>query len=390
MKKLLFISFILLLSLPAFSNTAKQKYLKGNLSEKTAVLREAADDDRYWLSKQAIDFVYENYKILEDDRDFENFAVTAIYSIPDFENIKNLSLESYQEFGKTLRLIYLNYTSSNNVKCAILSKYISLKNYFPMTDFVSDINADLVKSHSSLMDGTLYQSIVSALGVVGNKDSFVLLFDDYAKNKVPQYNNEIRNTLTNLIPVSMDNFLYLIHSKDIQFLKAVYSLINKNPKISQNYLSEIAENLLNESILLMSNSTENNKELIAIQLGALRILDENKCTRASSSVISYFEVAKQQHKKEIITDSDFIAVVYALGNLAPISSVTPLVTYLEDTNKAVENGEKVSYEVVNAVIKTLGSIGDKSAFDSLLAVTYLDYPDYVLSATREALAGLKW
>ena len=76
--------------------------------------------------------------------------------------------------------------------------------------------------------------------------------------------------------------------------------------------------------------------------------------------------------------------------MAPISSVSPLVEYLESANASVEKEEMVSYEVVTAVIKTLGAIGDKSAFDSLLAVTYLDYPDYVLSATREALAGLKW
>ena len=54
------------------------------------------------------------------------------------------------------------------------------------------------------------------------------------------------------------------------------------------------------------------------------------------------------------------------------------------------NGKSVSIHVVEAVIKTLGAIGNKSAFDSLLGVTYLNYPESVLSAAREALAGLKW
>lgn len=389
MKRLFLSLFILFIFFPCFSQTARQRFLKGNLSDKATVLRDAANEDKYWLSSKSIDFVYENYQYLGDDRDFENFAVSAIYSIPDFEGL-TLSKESYQEIGKKLRLIYFNYTSSNNVKCAILSKYVSLKNYYPTEELTAGINADLMKTDPALMDSTLFHSIVSALGVIGDKESFVLLFDAYAKNKVTQYNNELREALSNLIPQGIDLYLSLIHSKDIDYLRATYNLINNNSKISQNFISEIAENLLNESILLMSNSTENTKELVAIQLGAINILDVNNCTRAASSVVAYFDVAKRVHSNSLISDKDFVGVVYALGNLAPISSVSPLVEYLESANASVEKEEMVSYEVVTAIIKTLGAIGDKSAFDSLLAVTYLDYPDYVLSATREALAGLKW
>ena len=389
MKRLFLSLFILFIFFPCFSQTARQRFLKGNLSDKATVLRDAANEDKYWLSSKSIDFVYENYQYLGDDRDFENFAVSAIYSIPDFEGLK-LSKESYQEIGKKLRLIYFNYISSNNVKCAILSKYVSLRNYYPTEELTAGINADLMKTDPALMDSTLFHSIVSALGVIGDKESFVLLFDAYAKNKVTQYNNELREALSNLIPQGIDLYLSLIHSKDIDYLRATYNLINNNSKISQNFISEIAENLLNESILLMSNSTENTKELVAIQLGAINILDVNNCTRAASSVVAYFDVAKRVHSNSLISDKDFVGVVYALGNLAPISSVSPLVEYLESANASVEKEEMVSYEVVTAVIKTLGAIGDKSAFDSLLAVTYLDYPDYVLSATREALAGLKW
>lgn len=389
MKRLFLSLFILFIFFPCFSQTAKQRFLKGNLSDKATVLRDAANEDKYWLSSKSIDFVYENYQYLGDDRDFENFAVSAIYSIPDFEGLK-LSKESYQEIGKKLRLIYFNYTSSNNVKCAILSKYVSLRNYYPTEELTAGINADLMKTDPALMDSTLFHSIVSALGVIGDKESFVLLFDAYAKNKVTQYNNELREALSNLIPQGIDLYLSLIHSKDIDYLRATYNLINNNSKISQNFISEIAENLLNESILLMSNSTEKTKELVAIQLGAINILDVNNCTRAASSVVAYFDVAKRVHSNSLISDKDFVGVVYALGNLAPISSVSPLVEYLESANASVEKEEMVSYEVVTAIIKTLGAIGDKSAFDSLLAVTYLEYPDYVLSATREALAGLKW
>ena len=63
---------------------------------------------------------------------------------------------------------------------------------------------------------------------------------------------------------------------------------------------------------------------------------------------------------------------------------------LEEFNNKKEKDEKLSIPVVKAVINTLGAIGNKTAFDYLLAVTYLSYPDEVLSAAREALAGLRW
>ena len=59
-------------------------------------------------------------------------------------------------------------------------------------------------------------------------------------------------------------------------------------------------------------------------------------------------------------------------------------------SKTLEKGNSVSSEIALAVINTLGAIGDKAAFDSLLAVTYLNYEESVLTAAREALSGLRW
>ena len=59
-------------------------------------------------------------------------------------------------------------------------------------------------------------------------------------------------------------------------------------------------------------------------------------------------------------------------------------------NSKVGNLTNVQVNVVIAVINTLGAIGDKTAIDSLLDVTYLTYPESVLSAAQNALLELKW
>ena len=67
-----------------------------------------------------------------------------------------------------------------------------------------------------------------------------------------------------------------------------------------------------------------------------------------------------------------------------------ILRYLEVLNNQKENNADVSTVVILSVINTLGAIGDKSAFDSLLATTLLFYPEEVLTAARNALSGLRW
>ena len=167
-------------------------------------------------------------------------------------------------------------------------------------------------------------------------------------------------------------------------------LIKKNNDISSKFLSEIAENILNESILLLDNSSGDSKALVGIQMEALQILNDNKWTRASESVISFYEVAKFEYSSGVMTEDQYITVIKTLPNIAPITSVNNLIRTLGELNISIEIQQDVSEAVVLAVINSLGTIGDKSAFDALLSVTYLNYPETVLSAARVALAGLKW
>ena len=183
--------------------------------------------------------------------------------------------------------------------------------------------------------------------------------------------------------------MYIINEKDIAKNKPLFEKIVKNSKISKNNLCEIAENLLNSSILYVENSTEKD-DFTKLQIEVLQVLSSNNWTRASSSAISFFIFAKDKFTNGLISEEDMIKIVSSLINVAPIESISPLVSYLVELNSLTEMGKSVSIPVVEAVIKTLGAIGNKSAFDSLLGVTYLNYPESVLSAAREALAGLKW
>ena len=107
-------------------------------------------------------------------------------------------------------------------------------------------------------------------------------------------------------------------------------------------------------------------------------------------MLHFFAAAKNEYKQGILNDDQFSTVIEAIIIIAPLEAVNPLIDLLGEYNNDVENNRKVSANVVIAVINTLGALGDKTAFDILLSVTYLSYPEKVLSAAQTALAGLKW
>ena len=105
----------------------------------------------------------------------------------------------------------------------------------------------------------------------------------------------------------------------------------------------------------------------------------------------FYEKSKTKYESKEVTEEQFVQVVLGLKNTVPLKAVSLLCEHLSQLNKMMEQNEQsVSENLVFSIIQTLGAIGDKNAFDSLLAVTYYNYSDTVISSARDALARLKW
>ena len=87
MKKTLSLIILMSITLSAFAQTTQSsrvKFIKGNLADKTAAVREASDSDAAWVSEKAVNFCLENKELLGNDRELDGLAVAAILSFsPD-------------------------------------------------------------------------------------------------------------------------------------------------------------------------------------------------------------------------------------------------------------------------------------------------------------------
>ena len=365
------------------------KFIKGNISEKTSAVREASGSESILLALKAIDFSLENKDILGNDRELEGLAVAAVLSIsPDY--IKNANDSQKAIIVSQFINLFNKFSASNTVAIATLTKYSSLFEYLQDRQFVETLNFFLKSQEIKKIDESVMKSVLNTLQLIGNSDTFLILYDFFDDKAYAHIKNEIENTLVSLAFISQNEIIGLLETADIKDLSQIFKIIKKNSKISKNYVCDVSEKVISKSILLLGSSSFVSQEDILVQLEALNNLSDNKWTRASLVAVSYFQFAKKIYNQNLMTETQFESVINCLSNVSPVDAVIPLTAYLEELNRQKENETDVSSAIVLSVIKTLGAIGDKSAFDSLLAVTYLDYDESILSAARKALSGLRW
>ena len=393
MKKIAFLliifSHILFLCAQNPDNEKLIKFIKGNISEKTSAVREASGAESILLALKAIDFSLENKDLLGNDRELEGLAVAAILSIsPDY--IKNANDSQKSIIVSQFINLFNKFFESNTVAIATLTKYSSLYEYMQDRQFVETLNFFLKSQEIKKTDESVIKSVLNTLQLIGNSDTFLILYSILSDKDYSNIRNEIENTLVSLAFISQNEIIGLLETADIKDLSQIFKIIKKNSKISKNYVCDFSEKVISKSILLLGSSSFVSQEDILVQLEALNNLSDNKWTRASLVAVSYFQFAKKIYNQNLMTETQFESVINCLSNVSPVDAVNPLTAYLEELNRQKENETDVSSAIVLSVIKTLGAIGDKSAFDSLLAVTYLDYDESILSAARKALSGLRW
>ena len=393
MKKIAFLliifSHVLFLCAQNPDNEKLIKFIKGNISEKTSAVREASGAESILLALKAIDFSLENKDLLGNDRELEGLAVAAILSIsPDY--IKNANDSQKSIIVSQFINLFNKFFESNTVAIATLTKYSSLYEYMQDRQFVETLNFFLKSQEIKKTDESVIKSVLNTLQLIGNSETFLILYSVLNDKDYSNIKNEIENTLVSLAFISQNEIIGLLETADVKDLSQIFKIIKKNSKISKNYICDVSEKVISKSILLLGSSSFVSQEDILVQLEALNNLSDNKWTRASLVAVSYFQFAKKIYNQNLMTETQFESVINCLSNVSPVDAVNPLTAYLEELNRQKENETEVSSAIVLSVIKTLGAIGDKSAFDSLLAVTYLDYDESILSAARKALSGLRW
>lgn len=381
--KALFLGVFSALCLNAFAEPKSYEidYIKGNFSQKTQAVKRASEAGDYSLVVDAINFCVDVEKLLgDDDRELNILVETSVRCL------KNSTVFSNEQISALLCSVFTAFSTSN-VRIAVLEKL----NSFPSSTNVNLVNAYIYDrcQSGSPMDDVLKKAI-QIVKTSGNSVSFWYLFSADVLQIWPESASLLQESYGALASNCEVEVLNLFSKVNASQKSYILSIISKNKDFPSKIQGEVAENALSEAIIAYGEKKDFSDDEIKLQLDALEILANTKWTRASSMASSYFSVACKEYEDGRITDVQFCNVISNVTSIASGDTCQVLSQYLDFLNKSKESGNAPCKAVVLSVINALGELGNKSAFDYLLYVTYLDYGDDVVQAARNALSNLKW
>lgn len=389
MKKSFFILTVLFFTSYLFSMGSKNQrnFVKGNIIDKTEAVKAASEVEIVDLAKAAIEFSLNYKEILGDDSELSALAISGITALP-VEYIENSNMTEKNLISEKLIGLYSVF-EDENVKIAVLNKISSFK--FSVENFIPLLN-DFVKNSSVNEENlVLLKSVVNTLGSIGNNQSFIIMLGALSEKKLEPLFENLEKSLCMLAEPLEKEILDILRRGNVKDCRRLFDLIVKKSENSQIFKAEIAENVLLRTIYIYENSNSTDEDLISLQLESFDFLKKLKWTRASNTIVSYLKTARSEYDQKLLEEDKFCEIITGVSDVAPIGAIQPLATYLIFLNsKMEEKSSDVSENLVLAIIKSLGAIGDKNAFDALLGVTYFEYSDSVIAAARDALAKLKW
>ena len=357
------------------------KFVKGNISEKTSAIRSAEGSEKTLLAEMGLDFLDTNASILTGDMDLSALGIASVLSLEKSPGKNGVIIEK-------LISVFRKCTDTN-VRTIILDKLPDFASDESEMALVRELSVGFLESEGE-KPAILVKNSFEALGKIGNQDSLALLFKNYVSGPQPLYDSEMGKSLVALMNKYKEETLNLVSSLEISKISRIFELVKNSSEITKNYQMDIVENALSLTLYTMENQQDFSEESVRLQMSLVEFIADEKWSHATELVARNFALSKKEYDGGFISDDDFIKTIRFTAVLKSSKISSALSDCLAGFNGAVGSDARPSEQVVLALIKSLGDLGDKTAFDNLLYVTYLDYSEDVVNAARVALASLKW
>ncbi|MCM1321165.1 MAG: hypothetical protein NC041_04760 [Bacteroides sp.] len=291
--------------------------------------------------------------------------------------------------AEQLRDLY-RLCSESEVRAAVLRKLALISRH---SGSAADFTAECLKNELEKpeKDVLLIAGAVQSLSSYNSDQAFMLIFSCCMQNISPAVTDAAEKSLIFMMASRKAAVITLMENAAFDEKLALFHLVLKNNEISVNFKAEIAEKALAAAIIYAESTGEYSEAAARLALESVNMLREQSWTRAAKLVVKYFPFARADYEAARMTTEELINIVQCLGSLASAESGQTLAAYLAALNSQAEQTGKYDEQLVLAVIKSIGVLGEKSAFDYLLyAVSFSAYSSEIIAAARDSIAELKW
>ena len=361
----------------------QRSFMRAGLAAKTGILRDAVNDDRAdefigEFYEFALRFIVENGDLLRDDPDMIILVSTAA---------RGAGTSGHMASAETLWKVFLIFRDSRSRVEILRSLGVLGKDNSNIIENLNLFLLDQNKEYRSGMvpDYSVLEACSEALGLLGDSSSYTALFSAAAADYPPPLSGIIYRALES-INGDLKQFLAdVIRSNSAAEKVTALWIAVENRNFSNADKGELAEAALDAALILPQDASSS-----SLRYAAIGILSSLKWTRASPLAIRHFYLVRTDFENGKAPRERFIEAINCLGAMGDSESAQAIALQLGYFTSRFDHGGAYDEAVIIALIRVLGEMGDKAAFDYLLYAGYVDYPEQVKAAAREAMNRLKW
>ena len=394
MKKIIFV-FLLVFCVSSIFSMDKEELLKlrrdfisAGIDVKLMILRsisQSEDETLIPVYKDAVEYVKNSYDILKNDPRLLNIGIISVTKLGELNEIKS---------SGSIRYLFSTVENEDfQIACLkSLSRLIQQDSAF--TDYLNSLYeaglSDLISGKAFSVN--LLSVYAEVLGNFADPSSFNILIKTLFYPVSDNLKDTVKTALNNISFNYFDEILAKTGEKNIQYIWTLYLLAKENKRLDSTELGRISELIVDYGLKNLQDADFKSAENLIE--AALPVLSELKWSKASPQVNKFFYYAQGLRKTPRKTRASgtelLISIIDCMGNLGTIECSQNLSIFLGVLNSETEKTKQYDEPLVLSVITALRKLGDKTAFDYLLYVEYLNYSKTVKQASRNAIEELKW
>jgi HEAT repeat protein len=365
----------------------ERNFIRAGLSTKAGVLRDAATDERAAefigrLYEFALEFSLQNAEILRDDPDMIALTVLACRGAGESGHTASVDI---------LWKIFSVYRDSRTRAEALGALARLGKGNSQVVENLNQYLANQNNLHRSGMspDYPTLAACISALAVLGDPASFPVLFSAMIAGYPSNINQETARALSSIQGDYKQYLIDVIRRNPPAEKTAAFRAGFGNEHFGGAEKGQLAEAALEIGLALTADG-EGDASAVSLRYVAVTALTQLQWTSASPLVIKHFYQVQADYQNGAVSRERLLEAINCLGAMGSSDAAQALALQLGFLNSRTERSGEFDEDITLAVVNALGAIGDKSAFDYLLYISYLSYPEHIQAAAKEALAQLKW
>lgn len=366
----------------------ERNFIRADLSAKVEILRDAATDDRAEefigrLYDSVLRFSLQNADILRDDPDFIALTVFAA---------RGAGTAGYKPGVNTLWNVFTSFLDAS-IRVEVLQalSVLGRGNRGLVENLILFVSGQNDLFHAGISpDYVTLSACIAALGALKDSSAVPALFTLMRTNHPHPIPAEAEAAIEEL---PWDNGQYLIeviHRNDYPDKLAAFNVGINNKTYNDAERGMIAEAALEAGLDFFPGNGEGEKVLEELRYEAIRYIRELKWNRAAPLAVRHFYRVRQDYEAGTVDKERFLEAISCLGAMGTPEAARVLSLQLGYFNLQMEQSGEYDDRIIPEAIKALGELGDKVAFEHLITIGYLSYPEHIQNAAREAIVRLKW